>query len=188
MIDWILNQDRTPGVRARLRHKLDYLWRSCTGELSEQNDLFCLTFRISVGFSVLIWQYYTGAEVLVPSVSQGAVPGWFSPLPCYSGDTALTASSRRRMMVCREVPNWRATALILAPAFSCSSATCCCSGFSAGGRPNRFPAALALARQECVRSISRSFSNSATAENAFTVPLLPACMNRGREKSPAPSV
>lgn len=39
-VDWILNQGRTLGVRARLRHKLDYLWRSCTGELSEQNDLF----------------------------------------------------------------------------------------------------------------------------------------------------
>ena len=40
------------------------------------------------------------------------------------------------MMVCREVPNSRAMALILAPAFSCSSAACRCSWFSAGGRPN----------------------------------------------------
>lgn len=43
-VDWILNQGRTLGVRARLHHKLDYLWRSCTGELSEQNDLFRLTY------------------------------------------------------------------------------------------------------------------------------------------------
>lgn len=34
-----------------------------------------LTFRVSVGLDVLIWQYYTGAEVLIPPVSQGAVPG-----------------------------------------------------------------------------------------------------------------
>ena len=47
-VDWILNQGRTLGVRARLRHKLDYLWRSCTGELSEQNDLFRLTYALEL--------------------------------------------------------------------------------------------------------------------------------------------
>ena len=50
-VDWVLNQGRTLGVRARLRHKLDYLWRSCTGELSEQNDLFRLTYALDVGFN-----------------------------------------------------------------------------------------------------------------------------------------
>lgn len=65
--------------------------------------------------------------------------------PLYSGNSGLTASSRRRMMVCREVPTSRETALILAPAFRCSSAARRCSWFSAGGRPNRLPAALALA-------------------------------------------
>lgn len=29
-IDWILDQGRRLGVRARLRHKLDHLWRSST--------------------------------------------------------------------------------------------------------------------------------------------------------------
>lgn len=47
-IDWILSQGRTLGVRARLRHQLDYLWRSCTGELSEQNDLFRLTYAMEL--------------------------------------------------------------------------------------------------------------------------------------------
>ncbi|MED7793109.1 DUF2913 family protein [Klebsiella aerogenes] len=47
-IDWILNQGRSLGVRARLRHKLDYLWRSCTGDLSEQNDLFRLTYALEL--------------------------------------------------------------------------------------------------------------------------------------------
>lgn len=47
-IDWILNQGRTQGVRARLRNKLDYLWRSCSGELREQNDLFRLTYALEL--------------------------------------------------------------------------------------------------------------------------------------------
>lgn len=56
-IDWILNQGRTLGVRARLRHKLDYLWRSCTGELSEQNDLFRLTYALELA-KQCDWVYY----------------------------------------------------------------------------------------------------------------------------------
>lgn len=47
-VDWIPNRGRTLGVRARLRHKLDYRWRSCTGELSEQNDLFRLTYALEL--------------------------------------------------------------------------------------------------------------------------------------------
>ncbi|KML22937.1 hypothetical protein VL10_14680 [Leclercia adecarboxylata] len=34
-IDWVISEGRMLGVHARLRHKLDYLWRSCTGELPE---------------------------------------------------------------------------------------------------------------------------------------------------------
>lgn len=33
-IEWMLKQCRHLGVRAKLASKLDYLWRSCTGELS----------------------------------------------------------------------------------------------------------------------------------------------------------
>lgn len=47
-IDWLLSQSRTPGIRARLRDKLDYLWRCCSGELSEQNDLFRLTCALEL--------------------------------------------------------------------------------------------------------------------------------------------
>ncbi|EBS0894764.1 hypothetical protein D6J78_24700 [Salmonella enterica subsp. enterica serovar Abaetetuba] len=32
------------GVNTKLANKLNYLWRSCTDELSEQNDLFRLTY------------------------------------------------------------------------------------------------------------------------------------------------
>lgn len=65
-VDWILNQGRTLGVRARLRHKLDYLWRSCTGELSELNDLFRLTCALE-----LAKQYDWGYHVLSDSEWRG---------------------------------------------------------------------------------------------------------------------
>lgn len=45
-IEWMLKQGRQMGVRAKLASKLNYLWRSCSGELSEQNDLFRLTFAL----------------------------------------------------------------------------------------------------------------------------------------------
>ncbi|MGR0455667.1 DUF2913 family protein (plasmid) [Escherichia coli] len=45
-IEWLLKQGRQMGVSARLASKLNYLWRSCTGELSEQNDLFRLTYAL----------------------------------------------------------------------------------------------------------------------------------------------
>ncbi|HBQ8825867.1 TPA: DUF2913 family protein [Klebsiella pneumoniae] len=45
-IEWLLKQGRQLGVNAKLPHKLNYLWRSCTGELSEQNDLFRLTHAL----------------------------------------------------------------------------------------------------------------------------------------------
>lgn len=45
-IEWLLKQGRQYGVGAKLAGKLDYLWRSYTGELSQQNDLFRLTYAI----------------------------------------------------------------------------------------------------------------------------------------------
>ncbi|MCS5452289.1 DUF2913 family protein [Enterobacter huaxiensis] len=47
-IDWILNQGRSLGIRARLKQKLDYIWRSCTGELLEQNEMFRLTYAMEL--------------------------------------------------------------------------------------------------------------------------------------------
>lgn len=47
-IDWILNQGRSLGMRARLKHKLDYIWRSCNGELLEQNDMFRMTYAMEL--------------------------------------------------------------------------------------------------------------------------------------------
>ena len=45
-IQWLLKQGRQLGVRAKLASKLNYLWHSCTGELSAQNDMFRLTYAL----------------------------------------------------------------------------------------------------------------------------------------------
>lgn len=45
-IEWLLKQGRTLGARAKLRHKIDYLWRSCSGVLAEQTALFRLTYAL----------------------------------------------------------------------------------------------------------------------------------------------
>lgn len=55
-LEWLLRQGRTLGVKARLRHKLDYLWRSCAGELSEQNDLFRLSYAFETA-KEMQWTY-----------------------------------------------------------------------------------------------------------------------------------
>lgn len=47
-ISWLLAQGRRHGIKARLPEKMDYLWRSCSGELSEQNDLFRLTYALKL--------------------------------------------------------------------------------------------------------------------------------------------
>lgn len=80
-------------------------------------------------------------------------------------------------MVFRVVLNSRAMALMLIPALIRSITTYCCSLFNAEGRPNRFPAAFALAIPESVRSSKRSLSNSATAEMTCMV-LFPAGLVR----------
>ncbi|HBV9912360.1 TPA: DUF2913 family protein [Klebsiella aerogenes] len=55
-IEWLLKQGRQLGVSAKLASKLDYLWRSCTGELSEQNDLFRLTYALETAKD-MSWNY-----------------------------------------------------------------------------------------------------------------------------------
>ncbi|EPL4527125.1 DUF2913 family protein, partial [Enterobacter asburiae] len=78
-IDWVLREGRTLGVRARLRHKLDYLWRSCTGELSEQNDLFRLTYALELAkqydwvYHVLSDSEWSGRRQIQPSASVNSI-------------------------------------------------------------------------------------------------------------------
>ncbi|MDU7483719.1 MAG: DUF2913 family protein [Hafnia alvei] len=55
-IEWLLQQGRQLGVRAKLSTKLNYLWRSCTGELSNQNDLFRLTYVLETAKD-MHWNY-----------------------------------------------------------------------------------------------------------------------------------
>jgi len=55
-IEWLLKQGHQLGVSAKLVSKLNYLWRSCTGELSEQNDLFRLTCALETAKD-MHWNY-----------------------------------------------------------------------------------------------------------------------------------
>ncbi|EID6352277.1 DUF2913 family protein [Salmonella enterica] len=55
-IEWLLKQGRQLGVSAKLVSKLNYLWRSCTGELTEQNDLFRLTYALETAKD-MHWNY-----------------------------------------------------------------------------------------------------------------------------------
>ena len=55
-IEWLLKQGRIHGLQANLPGKLDYFWRSCTGELTEQNDLFRLTYALETA-KEMQWQY-----------------------------------------------------------------------------------------------------------------------------------
>lgn len=55
-IEWLLKQGRQQGVSARLSGKLNYLWCSCIGELSVQNDLFRLTYALETAKD-MYWRY-----------------------------------------------------------------------------------------------------------------------------------
>ncbi|ECF7068843.1 DUF2913 family protein [Salmonella enterica subsp. enterica] len=55
-IEWLLKQGHQLGVSAKLASKLNYLWRSCTGELSEQNDRFRLTYALETAKD-MSWNY-----------------------------------------------------------------------------------------------------------------------------------
>ncbi|EAV3776700.1 DUF2913 family protein [Salmonella enterica] len=55
-IEWLLKQGRQLGVSAKLASKLNYLWRPCTGELTEQNDLFRLTYALETAKD-MHWNY-----------------------------------------------------------------------------------------------------------------------------------
>jgi len=78
-IDWILNQGRSLGIRARLKQKLDYIWRSCTGELLEQNDMFRLTYAMELlmehawVYQVLSDRDWSGRHRILPSASVNSI-------------------------------------------------------------------------------------------------------------------
>lgn len=43
-IKWLLEKGRQQGFTGKLKQHLEYLWRSCTGALDKQSDLFRLTY------------------------------------------------------------------------------------------------------------------------------------------------
>lgn len=78
-ISWLLAQGRRHGIKARLPEKMDYLWRSCSGELSEQNDLFRLTYALELakqydwGYHVLSDSEWSGRNKILPSASVNSI-------------------------------------------------------------------------------------------------------------------
>lgn len=70
-IEWLLRQGRQQGVNSKLADKLNYLWRSCTGELSEQDELFRLIFALKTAkemhwsYRVLSDREWTGRNAVV---------------------------------------------------------------------------------------------------------------------------
>ncbi|HDG0629572.1 TPA: DUF2913 family protein [Serratia marcescens] len=47
-ITWLLERGRKHGPAGKLRQHLEYLWRSCSGNLTEQSDLFRLTYATEI--------------------------------------------------------------------------------------------------------------------------------------------
>ena len=56
-IRWLLKQGRSLGIRARLRNKLEFLWRAGSGDILAQTDMFRLTWGLDTlkGYK---WGYY----------------------------------------------------------------------------------------------------------------------------------
>lgn len=72
-IEWLLKQGRQLGVSAKLANKLNYLWRSCSGVLTEQNDMFRLTYALETAKD-MHWTYrllsdreWSGRYAVVPN-------------------------------------------------------------------------------------------------------------------------
>lgn len=53
----MLQQGRSLGVRAQLARKLDYIWRSTTGNIMEQTEMFRLTWGLEAACSQQ-WVYH----------------------------------------------------------------------------------------------------------------------------------
>jgi len=65
-IEWLLKQGRQFGVGAKLANKLEYLWRSYIGRLSEQNDLFRLTYAMETA-KEMHWTAIGSGPAVTPS-------------------------------------------------------------------------------------------------------------------------
>ncbi|WMT14587.1 DUF2913 family protein [Serratia fonticola] len=54
-IQLLLDKGRKPGNGAKLKSHLEYVWRSCSGEIRQQSDLFRLTYTLE-SLKVLGWR------------------------------------------------------------------------------------------------------------------------------------
>lgn len=76
-ITWLLERGRKHGAVGKLRQHLEYLWRSCSGNLAEQSDLFRLTYATETlrdqGWDnyVMDSREWKSGTVLTPSQNNG---------------------------------------------------------------------------------------------------------------------
>lgn len=54
-IQLLLDKGRKQGIGAKLKSHLEYVWRSCSGEIRQQSDLFRLTYTLE-SLKVLGWR------------------------------------------------------------------------------------------------------------------------------------
>ncbi|MFN3070406.1 DUF2913 family protein [Serratia sp. J2] len=54
-IQLLLDKGRKQGIGAKLKSHLEYVWRSCSGEIQQQSDLFRLTYTLE-SLKVLGWR------------------------------------------------------------------------------------------------------------------------------------
>ncbi|WP_447873523.1 DUF2913 family protein [Serratia fonticola] len=54
-IQRLLDKGRKQGIGAKLKSHLEYVWRSCSGEIRQQSDLFRLTYSLE-SLKVLGWR------------------------------------------------------------------------------------------------------------------------------------
>lgn len=54
-IQLLLDKGRKQGIGAKLKSHLEYVWRSCSGDLRQQSDLFRLTYTLE-SLKMLGWR------------------------------------------------------------------------------------------------------------------------------------
>lgn len=78
-IEWLLDHGRRFGVRAQLASKLRQLWTACNSDLSDQSDLFRLTFALETArekhfhYQLLSDREWAGRHALVLSGDKNGI-------------------------------------------------------------------------------------------------------------------
>lgn len=98
-IRWLLERARKHGAAAKLRQLLEYLWNSCSGNITEQSDLFRLTYATETlkqqGWDSAVMNSREWREDVLPAT--GVANGF------YVEKTALNAAYNNDGRHCRPV-------------------------------------------------------------------------------------